>query len=300
MSNILETQGLGKRYRNGWALQECTLHLPKGRVVGLIGLNGAGKTTFMRLAAGLLIPDAGSLRVCGETPAPNSRAFLANIGFVPQEHGLYLDFSVREMLTLGRKLNKRWDETLVKRSLDRLHISPQHKVGKLSGGQRAQLALVLAMAKQPQLLLLDEPLANVDPLARREFMKMLMEMAVEQEVTILISSHILSDLENTCDYLIILSSSRVLLAEDSEQLLAMHKRVIVPGEHVALLTAQHVVIQSSQSGRSSSLLLRLNGPLVAEPNWQIKDITLEDITLAYLELPAESLAHVAPTKQEVF
>jgi ABC-2 type transport system ATP-binding protein len=300
MSTVLETQGLGKRYRRGWALQECTLNLPKGRVVGLIGLNGAGKTTFMRLATGLLKPDAGSLHVCGEVPAPNSRAFLTNIGFVPQERSLYPDFSVRDMLTLGYKLNVRWDKALVENLLQRLHISHQQKVGKLSSGQQAQLALVLAMAKKPQLLLLDEPLANVDPLARREFMKMLMELAAEQEVTIVISSHVLSDLESTCDYIVILSSSRVLLAEDTDRLLLIHKHVTVPEESVAALTAQHVVIKSTQHNRFTSCLVRLNGPLAIEPNWQIKDITLEDITLAYLELQSEFVLPSAPATQEVY
>jgi ABC-2 type transport system ATP-binding protein len=299
MLYALETNGLGKRYRHRWALHDCTVQLPTGRIAGLVGLNGAGKTTLMHLATGLITPDAGSLRIYGETPSSNSRSFLAQIGFVPQERALYPDFSVRDMLTLGQKLSVNWDQVRANTLLSHLKISPKQGVRKLSGGQQAQLALIMALSKKPKLLLLDEPLTNVDPLARREYMKILMEMAAEQNVTILISSHIVSDLEPICDYLIMLSSSRVLLAEDTETLLKKHTRLIVPEQYAANLTEQHTVVQRSHTGRQTSLLLRLNTALIADPSWQVIEISLEDVILAYLEQQSAPVNTVTPEKQEV-
>jgi ABC-2 type transport system ATP-binding protein len=298
MNYALETKGLGKRYRQNWALQDCDLQLPIGRVAGLVGLNGAGKTTLMRLAAGLITPTTGSLRVCDKTPSPNDRSFLSSIGFVPQERTLYPDFTVHDMFTLGRKLNANWDRTLADQLLDSLNVSQKQRVGKLSGGQQAQLALVMALAKKPALLLLDEPLANVDPVARREFMKILMKAATEKGITIFISSHIITELEPICDYLVILSSPKILLADDIERLLNTHKRLIVPEQDVAFVE-EHIVLHRSQTGRQLSLLLRLNSPLLKSPSWQEVEITLEDIVLAYLEQQSLTTKQTMAEKLEV-
>lgn len=298
MNYALETHGLGKRYRRNWALQDCDLQLPLGRVAGLVGLNGAGKTTLMRLAAGLITPTTGSLRVCGKTPSPNDHSFLSSIGFMPQERILYREFTVHDMFILGRRLNTHWDQTLANRLLDSLNVSQKHRVGKLSGGQQAQLALVMALAKKPALLLLDEPLANVDPVARREFMKILMETRTEEDVTIFISSHIITDLEPICDYLVILSSSKILLANDSERLLSTHKRLIVPEQDAALLQ-EHVVLQRSQTGRQLSVLLQLRSPLLKQPSWQEVKMTLEDLVLAYLEQRPLTPEQTTPEQLEV-
>jgi len=152
----IETAGLGKRYKRTWALQDCTLHLPTGRIAALVGPNGAGKTTLLHLAVGLLAPDAGSVRVFGQDPRGNTKA-LAGIGFVAQDTPLFRDFTAQELITMGGKLNRTWDAALARTRLADLGIAPNLAVGKLSGGQRAQVALALALAKRPRLLLLDEP-----------------------------------------------------------------------------------------------------------------------------------------------
>src|SRR5437764_6901372 len=199
MDLVLETDQLGKRYGNTWALRDCSLHLPAGRIAALVGPNGAGKTTLLHLAVGLLRPDAGEVRVFGRDP----RSVLPDIGFVAQDTPLYRDFTAAELITMGSKLNRRrWDAALARERLARLGIPPDKPVGKLSGGQRAQVALALALAKRPRLLLLDEPIASLDPLARREFLQSLMGSVAETGTTVLLSSHLLADLERVCDYLI--------------------------------------------------------------------------------------------------
>src|SRR5579875_263462 len=216
--NAIEARGLGKRYGKRWALSECTFSMPAGKVAALVGPNGAGKTTLLHLCVGLLRPDAGAVTVLGYAPAAQTKALLARVGFIAQDHPLYKDFTVAETLTLGRKLNPHWEDTIATERLARLHIPLDQRVGKLSGGQQAQVALALALAKRPQVLLLDEPVASLDPLARRDFLRTLMEAVVEQGMTVLLSSHIVADLERVCDYLIILAASRVPLAGDMEML----------------------------------------------------------------------------------
>lgn len=216
MTLALETNQLGKKYGKRWALRNCDLRIPEGGVTGLVGLNGAGKTTLLHLGVGLLAPSAGSIRVLGETPAPNSTALIARIGFVAQERPLYRSFSVKDTLTLGRKLNTTWDNDLAERILARMDISLKTTVGKLSGGQRALLALVMALAKRPRLLLLDEPFANVDPLARRELVRLFMDAVASDGAGVAISSHHIADLENICDRLVLLSQGQVKVEEDLE------------------------------------------------------------------------------------
>ena len=170
---------LGKRYGSRWALQDCSLELEPGSVTALVGPNGAGKTTLLQLAVGLGRPSAGTVRVLGHDPLREAGAVLPRIGFVAQDHPLYRGFSVAETLRLGRKLNPSWDDELARDRIEQLGVSPRQKVGKLSGGQQAQVALTLALAKRPELLLLDEPVASLDPLARREFLQSVMEAVAE-------------------------------------------------------------------------------------------------------------------------
>lgn len=214
MSNALETTHLSKRYGRTWALQDCTLALPAGRVAALVGPNGAGKTTLLNLSVGLLSPTEGHVQVFGCSPLTQTTETLPRLGFVAQDHPLYKDFTVADLLTLGRKLNPRWDDPLARARIQKLGIPLDRRTGKLSGGQQAQVALVLALAKRPDLLLLDEPLASLDPLARREFLRTLLDATVESSLTVLLSSHIIGDLERVCDYLIILSASHVQLVGD--------------------------------------------------------------------------------------
>ncbi|WP_020575432.1 ABC transporter ATP-binding protein [Actinopolymorpha alba] len=223
MPPIVRAHELGKRYRRRWALANCTLEIPAGRIVALVGPNGAGKSTLLNLASGMLTPTSGTIEVCGGRPA-SGPAQLARVGFVAQDTPTYPGLTVAEHLQLGARLNPRWDNALAERRIKRLGLDQTQRAGKLSGGQRAQLALTLGIAKRPQLLILDEPVAALDPLARRDFMGDLMESVAEHELSVILSSHLVSDLERACDYLIVLAASRVQLAGEIDTLLATHQQ----------------------------------------------------------------------------
>jgi ABC-2 type transport system ATP-binding protein len=219
MTSVLDANALGKRYGRRWALSDCTLSIPSGRVVGLVGPNGAGKTTLLHLAVGLLAPTTGTIEIFGGRPA-NGPAQLARVGFVAQDTPTYPTLSVADHLHLGAWLNPRWDPALARRRVEQLGVDPHQRAANLSGGQRAQLALTLAVAKRPELLILDEPVAGLDPLARGEFLQGLSEVVTEQEVSVVLSSHLLADLERVCNYLIVLVDSRVQVAGEIATLLA--------------------------------------------------------------------------------
>jgi ABC-2 type transport system ATP-binding protein len=219
LSSVLEASGLGKRYGRRWALFDCDLAIPAGRVVGLVGPNGAGKSTLLQLAAGLRRPTSGTLEVLGERPAAGA-AQLGRVGFVAQDPPLYVALSVGDHLDLGAWLNPRWDGDLAERRIEQLGLSRSWRAGKLSGGQRAQLALTLAIAKRPELLILDEPVASLDPLARRDFIDAVAEIVTEHGVSVVLSSHLVPDLERVCDYLVVLVASRVRVSGAVRELLA--------------------------------------------------------------------------------
>ena len=224
MSTVLEARGLGKRYGRRWALRDCTLSVPAGRVVGLVGPNGAGKTTLLNLAVGLLAASAGALEVLGSQPAAGVEQ-LGRVGFVAQETPVYASLTVADHLRVGAWMNPGWDAGMARARVEKLGLDPRQRAGKLSGGQRAQLALTLALAKRPELLILDEPVASLDPLARREFLQHLMEAVAEHELSVLLSSHLVADLERVCDHLVVLVASRVQVAGDVDELLASHHRL---------------------------------------------------------------------------
>ena len=298
MTAVLESSGLGKRYRQRWALSDCTLEVPAGRVTGLVGPNGAGKTTLLNLAVGLLQPTTGSITVLGGKPASTS-AQLARVGFVAQDTPTYAGLSVADHLKLGAHMNPGWDDELARRRIEQLGLDPGQKAGKMSGGQRAQLALTLAIAKRPELLILDEPIASLDPLARREFLQVLMEATAEQELSVVMSSHLVSDLERICDYLIVLVSSRVQVAADVEDLLASHRQLTGPRCDPAALPASWDVISESHTDRQSTLVIRSAEPITA-PGWSADSIGLEDLVLTYMSqasrpLPARRAAAAAGT-----
>ena len=280
MTAVLESSGLGKRYRHRWALTDCTLRVPAGRVTGLVGPNGAGKTTLLNLAVGLLKPTTGSITVLGGRPAGSAEQ-LARVGFVAQDTPTYSGLSVADHLKLGAHMNPAWDAKLARRRIEQLGLDPAQKAGKMSGGQRAQLALTLAIAKRPEVLILDEPIASLDPLARREFLQVLMEATAEQELTVVMSSHLVSDLERICDYLIVLVSSRVQLAADVDDLLATHRQVTGPRCDPAALPAGWDVISESYTDRQSTLVVRSEEP-IAESGWSADPIGLEDLVLTYM------------------
>jgi ABC-2 type transport system ATP-binding protein len=281
---VLQARGLGKRYRRRWALSECTLAIPAGRVVGLVGPNGAGKTTLLHLAVGLLSPSAGAIEVLGGQPDSDPR-HLGRVGFVAQETPTYSALTVADHLRLGAHLNPGWDSQLAGSRIEQLGLDPAQRAGKLSGGQRAQLALTLAIAKRPELLLLDEPVASLDPLARREFLQGLMEVVAEHGVSVVLSSHLVADLERVCDHLVILVASRVRLAGDVDDLLASHHLLIGPRRDLATLPDNQQVISASHTDRQSTLFIRTDAPIL-DPSWTVEQVSLEDIVLAYMSQAA--------------
>ena len=286
MSGVIEASGLGKRYRRTWALRDCTLTIPAGCVVGLVGPNGAGKTTLLQLATGLLTPTCGTIRVLGEPPAA-SPAQLARVGFVAQDTPVYARMRVADHLRMGAWLNPGWDDVLAQRRIGQLGLDPKQRAGSLSGGQRAQLALTLALAKRPELLLLDEPVASLDPLARREFLRSLMEAVAEHGTSVVMSSHLVADLERVCDYLIALVASRVRVAGEVTALLASHRRLSGPRRDPATLPAGQDVIEQSHTDKQSVLLIRTSEP-VHDPAWTVTPVSLEDLVIAYMS-PASDI-----------
>jgi ABC-2 type transport system ATP-binding protein len=286
MSAVIEASGLGKQYRRTWALRDCTLAIPEGHVAGLVGPNGAGKTTLLHLAAGLLAPTRGTISVLGERPAARP-AQLARVGFVAQDTPVYTRMTVADHLRLGAWLNPGWDDSLARRRIGQLGLDPKQRAGSLSGGQRAQLALTLALAKRPGLLLLDEPVASLDPLARREFLRGLMEAVAEHGTSVVLSSHLVADLERVCDYLVVLVASKVRVAGEVSDLLAAHRRLSGPRRDPATLPAGQDVIEESHTDKQTSLLVRTGEP-VHDPRWAVTPVSLEDLVLAYMN-PANDI-----------
>lgn len=280
MTAVIETEGLGRRYRRRWALTDCTLTIPSGHVVGLVGPNGAGKTTLLNLATGMLAPTAGAIQVLGRTPA-SGPAQLAKVGYLAQDAPVYPGLTVADHLSLGSHLNPGWDAGLARSRIERLGLSPRQKAGTLSGGQRAQLALSLALAKRPEVLVLDEPVAALDPLARREFLRSLMEAVAEQEISVVLSSHLISDLERVCDHVIVLVASRVRVAGPVDELLATHHLLSGPRREHDRVPARQQVISASHTDRQTTLLVRTADP-VLDPSWTISQVGLEDLVLAYM------------------
>ena len=294
MTAVLRTRGLGRRYGRRWALTDCTLDVPAGHVTGLVGPNGAGKTTLLNLAAGLLAPTTGSIEVCGGRPAAGP-AQLAKVGYVAQDTPVYAGLSVRDHLELGARLNPRWDAALARDRVARLGLDPAQKAGKLSGGQRAQLALTLGLAKRPELLLLDEPVASLDPLARREFLQGLMEAVAEHGFSVLLSSHLVADLERVCDHLLVLVDSTVRVAGGVDELLATHHRLTGPRRDPATLPADKHVVAASATERQSTLVVRTAAPIL-DPAWTVGELNLEDLVLAYLSPDAVSRPTLAAVR----
>jgi ABC-2 type transport system ATP-binding protein len=280
MTAVLEASGLGKKYGRRWALRECTLAIPAGRVVGLVGPNGAGKTTLLHLAVGLLAPTSGAIAVFGGRPA-DGPAQLGRVGFVAQDAPVYARLTIADHLRAGAWLNPGWDSALAKGRIEQLGLDPRQRAGSLSGGQRAQLALTLAIAKRPELLILDEPIASLDPLARREFLQDLMEIVAEYGVSIVLSSHLIADLERVCDYLVVLVASRVQLAGDVGALLASHHRLSGPRRDPSTRPANQEVIEARHTDRQSTLLVRTDDPIL-DPAWIVKPVSMEDLVLAYM------------------
>jgi ABC-2 type transport system ATP-binding protein len=297
MSTVLRSAGLGKKYRRSWALSDCTLEVPAGRVVGLVGPNGAGKSTLLNLAVGMITPTAGEIEVLGERPGRRS-APRDQVGYVGQDTPTYAGLSVADHLNLGAHLNPRWDDGLARARIARLGIDPGQRASRLSGGQRSQLALTLGLAKRPDLLLLDEPVAALDPLARREFLQDLMGAVAEQELSVVLSSHLVSDVERSCDFLIVLVDSRVQLAGDIDELLAGHHRLTGPRRDPGTLPGDQEVVTGSHTDRQSTYIVRTEAPIL-DPAWEVSRLTLEDLVIAYMSRPGADRGSDTRTALEV-
>jgi ABC-2 type transport system ATP-binding protein len=280
---VLRAQGLGKKYKRRWALAGCSIDIDAGHVTGLVGPNGAGKSTLLNLAAGMLEPTAGTIEVCGGVPGSGPDQ-LAKVGYVAQSTPVYTALTVEEHLRLGAHLNPGWDEKLAQRRVERIGLDPKQQAGKLSGGQRAQLALTLGIAKRPELLLLDEPVAALDPLARREFLSDLMESVAEHGVSVVLSSHLVADLERVCDHMIVLVDSQVRIIGDVEDLRATHHRLSGPRRDLDTLPSDQQVISASHTDRQTTVVVRTDGPIL-DPSWTVGQLTLEDLVLEYMSNP---------------
>jgi ABC-2 type transport system ATP-binding protein len=284
----LRTVGLGRRYGHVWGLRDCTLAVPAGAVAGLVGPNGAGKTTLLQMIIGLLQPTEGQLEVFGETSRANSAEALARVGYVAQDHPLYRDFSIADMFHLGRAMNPSWDQGLATTRMDALSIPLKRKVKNLSGGQQAQVALAMALAKRAPLLALDEPVSSLDPIARLEFMREVMAAAAGTGVTVVIASHVVSELERLCDWLIVLTGGCLQVAGPVDDLIAGHRLLTVPrATRDAELPG--LAIHRADSDRHSTVLVRTDPARLAaqqRPDWGVEPVGFEQLVLAYLQRPA--------------
>jgi ABC-2 type transport system ATP-binding protein len=286
----VSTIELTKSYRSVAALQNCTVEIPPGRICALIGPNGAGKTTLLKLLAGLSRPSAGAAAVLGRRPGQDPQ-FLAEVGFLAQEIPLWRRFSARDHLAFGAHLNPRWDQDGALERLRTARVDLDRPVATLSGGQRAQVALTLALGKRPRLLLLDEPVAALDPLARRHFLAALVAAVADGDLTVLISSHLIGDLERICDYLVLLAAGRTQLCGDIAELVSEHK--LLTGTRESHLAGVGSVIETTHTGRQTTVLAR-HPQGVLDPSWEVSDVDLEEIVLAYMGQQASVPAPALP------
>jgi ABC-2 type transport system ATP-binding protein len=282
-ANVIEAASLGKRYGSTWALRECSLAIPAGHVTALVGPNGAGKTTLLNLAVGLAEPSAGSVTVLDGRPA-GSPAALDGIAFVAQDMPVYKNLSAGDMLHLTANLNRRFDRGYAEARLGELGIPLNRKAGRLSGGQQAQLALTLALARRPELLVLDEPVAMLDPVARHDFMAIVLTAMADDGVSVVLSSHVLAELERVADYLVLLSRGRVQLAGEVDDLLASHRMLTGPATE-ADRYAERPVVHVRRAQAQAHLLVRANADDPVPPSWESHPVDLEELTLAYLREP---------------
>jgi ABC-2 type transport system ATP-binding protein len=283
----LRTERLGRRYGKAWGLRDCTFELPAGAVAALVGPNGAGKTTLLEMIIGLLEPTEGQVSVFGQASLADTAATLARVGYVAQDHPLYRDFTVADMLRLGRAMNPGWDQQLATSRMNALGIPLNRKVRRLSGGQQAQISLTMALAKRAPLVVLDEPVSSLDPVARVEFMRDVTAAVADSGLTFVISSHVVAELERFCDWLIVLSRGHMQLAGPANDLLATHRLLTVP-RSTPDTELPGTTIQRTDSDRNSAVLVRADPALLAaqqRPGWQADPVGFEQLVMAYLQRP---------------
>jgi ABC-2 type transport system ATP-binding protein len=292
----LRADRLGRRYGRVWGLRDCTVEVPAGAIVGLIGPNGAGKTTLLEMIIGLLKPTEGEVSVFGTTSRAHQAARLARVGYLAQDHPLYRDFSVADMFHLGRAMNPSWDQGLPQARMEALGIPIKRKVKTLSGGQQAQVALTMALAKRAPLLVLDEPVSSLDPVARLEFMRDLMASVAGTGLTVIIASHVVSELERLCDWLIVLTGGQVQVAGPADDLLAMHRLLTVP-RATPDAELPGLPVHRTDDGQHSTVLVRIDParPAVQQrPGWQADPAGFEQLVLAYLQRRPRTAAGYDP------
>jgi ABC-2 type transport system ATP-binding protein len=289
MTPALQADRLGKRYSQAWALREATFEVPAGAVVGLVGPNGAGKSTLLQLTIGLLEPTEGRVAVFGATSRANRADTLGRVSYVAQDHPLYRDFSVGDMFRYGRHMNPRWDQALAQQRMKVLGIPLNRKIKRLSGGQQAQVALAMALAKRAPLLVLDEPVASLDPVARVEFMREVMAAVADTGLTVVIASHVVSELERICDHVIVLTGGRMQLAGQVDELVGCHWLLTGPRTG-ARAGFPGMVVHRTDSDRHSTVLIRTHPGRPALPDWQTQPVGFEELVLAYLQRPAATTA----------
>ena len=283
--NVIETHSLGKSYGSTRALHDCTLAVPEGHVVALVGPNGAGKSTLLNLVVGLATPTTGEVTVLGGRPAGSLPA-LDGTAFVAQDTPLYKNLSAADLIHVTRNLNRRFDQGYAERRLRELGIPLQQKAGKMSGGQQAQLALTLALARRPQLLVLDEPMAVLDPLARHDFMATVMTAVADDAVSVVLSLQVLAELERVADYLVLLSSGNIQVVGQVDDLLATHRVLTGPASEHEPYPQQWTVVHASRAASQAHMLVRGTGTSDAvPPGWEAHSVTLEELALAYLREP---------------
>ncbi len=286
--NIIETVGLGKNYGRTWALRNCTFAMPEGHLAALVGPNGAGKTTLLHLLVGLTTAAAGTATVLGGLPI-GSRAALDGIAFVAQDAPVYTNLTAANMIRLARNLNRSFDPPYARARLSELDIPLDRKAAKLSGGQRAQLALTLTLARRPRLLILDEPLAALDPLARHDFMGTVLAAVSEDGVSVLMSSHVLAELQRVADFLVLLTKGQVRVANTVEDLAKTHRVLTGPADSADRVTRKLDVVQDQRGEAQAHLLVKAHGPQdPVPPGWEAHPADMEELVLAYLRSAGET------------
>ncbi|MFC9912996.1 ABC transporter ATP-binding protein [Streptomyces sp. NPDC059862] len=292
----LRATGLGFRYRarSGWALRDCEFTVPSGRITALVGRNGAGKSTLLHLAGGLLHAGSGEIRVLDAVPGTSEAR--ARVALLTQDKPLYPRFTVADTLRMGEKLNSSWDRAAAERTVDEGGIPLTARVGELSPGQRTRVALALALGKRPELLLLDEPMADLDPVARGEIMAALMAEAADRGMSIVLSSHVLPELEQTCDWVLLLRNGRIELSEDADALRESHVILTGQADQADTLAGRHTVVHRRTAGRQLTALVRQHGPLHGD--WHVERPRLEDILVGHLQADdADDMVRPAPAER---
>jgi ABC-2 type transport system ATP-binding protein len=292
-SVAVEARNVSKRYRTVWALRECSFRLPAHRIIALVGANGAGKSTLMSIISGLLPATSGSVLVGGRPVVKGgdrTRDTGGRVAILAQDKPLYRDFSVADMLRFGRGTNRVWDQRRALSWLERFDVPLDRRCGKLSGGQRAQVALAVALGSRPAVLLLDEPLANLDPVARTEVTGELLAEAADGDLTVMLSTHIVAELSGVGDHLLLLDAGRPVLIGDVERLLADHVRLT--GPQADRPPGPGTIIEARHTGRQSTFVVRLPdapaAPPVVAPGWSSQPLSLEQLVLTYLKAPGRA------------